>query len=75
MNFQDNNRQLTPKEIQKILEECNLWPFRVLKLEFVKSKYFNYQLVAKCKICVKGYKCDLYKVLKEKSGLITFSKN
>lgn len=75
MNFQDNHGLLTPKGIQKILEERNLWPIRGLKLECVKLKCFNCQLVAECKICVKGHKCDSCKVPKEHSGSITCSRN
>ena len=75
INFQDNNGQLIPKKIHKILEEQNLWPIRGLKLEYVKPKCFNCQLVAKCKICVRRHKCDLCKVPKEHSGSISCSQN
>lgn len=64
-----------PKGIQKILENHNLWPIRKLKLECIKPKYFNCQLVAEYNICVKRHKCDLCKVPKEYNGSITCSKN
>lgn len=74
-NFQDNHGLLTPKGIRKILEERSLWPIRGLKLECVKPKCFNCQLVAECKICVKRHKCDTCKVPNEHSGSITCFKN
>ena len=75
MNFQDNNGQLITKKIQKILKEHNLWSIRGLNLKYIKSKYFNCQLVTECKIWVKRYKCDLSKVPEENSGFINYSKN
>ena len=75
IDFQGDNGQLTQKGIQKVLEEWNLWPAKGLKLECLKPKCFNCQLVAECKICVKGQKCDSCKVPKQHSGTITCSKN
>ena len=75
MSFQEPNGQWTQKRIQKVLEERNLWTAKVLKLEYSKPKYFNCQVVADCKICVKGHKCDLCKTSKQYSGSTTCTKN
>lgn len=48
----------TPKGIQQILEERNLWPESGLKLECPKPKCYNCQRMAECKICVKGSQCE-----------------
>lgn len=68
MNFQEPNGQWVSKDIQKVLEEQNLWPAKGLKLECTKPKCFNCQVVADCKICVKGHKCDLCKTPKQHSA-------
>lgn len=47
-----------------MLKEQNLWPARGLKLEYIEPKCFNYQIAVDWKICVKKYKCDLYKAFK-----------
>lgn len=41
----------------------------------MKFKYFNNQLIAKYKICIKKYKCDSCKILKEYNRSITYFKN
>ena len=64
IEFQKDNGQLTQKEIHKVLEKRNLWPAKKLKLECLKPKCFNCQLVAECKIYVKGHKYDSCKVPK-----------
>ncbi len=75
MNCQDNNRQLKPKGIEKILEEYDFWSIKGLNLEYVKPKCFNCQLVIEYKICVKGHKYNSYKVSKKHSSSITCFKN
>lgn len=75
MDFQGDNEYLTQKEIQKVLEVWNFWPAKGLKLECLKPKLFNCQLVAECEICVKKHKYDSCKFLKQYSGSITSSKN
>lgn len=53
MSYQDEQGKIVQKEIQKVLEERNLWPTRGLKLECTKPKCFNYQIVSECKICIR----------------------
>ena len=53
MNIQEPNRDLTQNEIQKVLEDYNLQLAKDINLEYIKPKYFNYQVLADCKICEK----------------------
>lgn len=63
-----------PKKIQKILTEQNFWLIRGFKLEYIKAKCFNYQLIAKYKICIKKHKYNLCKVPKNYKRSIIYSK-
>lgn len=74
MNFQRPDGKWIQKRIQKVLEERGLWPAKGLKLECTKPKCFNCQVVADCKICIKGHKCDPCKISKQHSGSNTCSK-
>lgn len=62
MSYQYKQGKIIQKKIQLILEKKNLT--RKLKLECIKLKYFNCQILSECKICVKGYKYTLYKAFK-----------
>ena len=75
MKYNEVNGQYILKEIQRVIEEKNLWPFRGLNLECLKPKCFNYQVVVECKICVKRHKYELYKILRQYSGTATCTKN
>ena len=57
------------------MEERNLWPSRGLNLECPKPKYFNCQVTVEFKICVKGYKYELYKIPRQHSRMTTCIKN
>lgn len=59
----------TQKGIQKVLEERNLWPVKGLNLECTKPKCFNCQVVADCKVCEKGKRCNLCKAPRAHSAL------
>lgn len=74
MNFLNNKSQWTQKEIQRILEEQRLRPAKGLNLCCFKPKCFNCQIATNCKICIKGYKCDTYKI-PQKYSLTSCSKN
>lgn len=54
MSFLNDKNKLVSKKIQQILEEKGLWPAKWLDLSCPKPKYFNCQVSAECKICVKG---------------------
>lgn len=69
MSFQGPDGKWIQKGIQKV------WPAKSLKLECTKPKCFNCQVVADCKICIKGHKCDPCKISKQHSGSTTYSKN
>ncbi len=58
MNFQDTDGSETQKKIQRVLKKRKLWPVKVLNLMFPKPKYFNCQVAADCKTCVKDHRCD-----------------
>lgn len=45
-----------------------LWPQQGLKLECPKPKCFNCKVMANCKICIKGHKCDTCKASKNHSS-------
>ena len=75
MNYNEVNGQGIPKEIQRVLEEKNLWPSGGLNLKCLKPKCFNCQVAAECKICVKRHKCELCKILRQHSGTATCTKN
>ena len=75
MSFQGPDGKWIQKGIQKVLEERGFWPTKGLKLECTKSKCFNCQVVADCKICIKSYKYDPCKIPKQHSGSTTCSKN
>lgn len=75
MSYQDEQEKIVQKRIQLVLEERNLWPTRGLKLKCTKPKCFNCQMLSKCKICVKGHKCELCKAPKQYSGSIKCTKN
>ncbi len=53
MSYLDEQGKIVQKKIQRILEERNLWPTRVLKLKSTKPKCFNCHMVSECKICVR----------------------
>lgn len=44
------------------MKKKELWPAKKLNLNCLKLKYFNCQVAANDKICVKGHKCDTYKI-------------
>ena len=47
-----------PKEIQRVLTERGLWPATGLNLECPKPKCYNCQIIADCKLCIKGTRCQ-----------------
>lgn len=53
--------ELVSKGILKILKKRGLWLAKGLNLSCLKPKYFNYQVSGEYKICVQGYKYDIYK--------------
>ncbi len=53
---------MNTKEVKRVLEKQQLWPVKGFNLECFKPKYFNCQIAADCKICVKSHKCDLCNV-------------
>ena len=69
MSYQGPNNSSVQKEIQQVLEERGLWPQRRLNLEYPKSKCFNCEVAANCKIYVKGHKCETYKASKQCSSM------
>ena len=75
MNYNEVNGQCILKRIQRFLEEKNVWLSGKLNLECLKPKCFNCQIAAKCKICVKRYICELYKIPRQHSGITTYTKN
>ena len=62
MSFQKEDGTWCQKGIQKVLEERTLWPQRGLKLECPKPKCFNCEVMANCKDCIKGHRCDTYNI-------------
>lgn len=51
-----------------MLEERKFWPQRGLKLEYPKPKCFNCEVMANCKDCIKGHRCDTCKAPKNHSS-------
>lgn len=47
-----------------MLEKKKVYQQKRLKLKYLKPKYFNCEVMANCKNCIKGYKYNIYKVLK-----------
>lgn len=45
------------KGIQRVLTERGLWPATGLNLECPKPKCYNCQMMADCKLCIKGTRC------------------
>lgn len=45
-------------------EKKRYWATKKAEIKLVKSKYFNCQFAAKCKICVKEYKCEICNISK-----------
>lgn len=68
MSFQDSDGKWVQKEIQKVLEERNLWPQEGLNLECPRPKCFNCQVAFECKMCIKGIRCDSCKSPKQHSS-------
>ena len=69
MSFQEtSNRSWTPKLIQQVLREKNLWPIDGLNLECPKKKYSHCRAALECTNCVKGTKCELCKSVKKQSS-------
>ncbi len=64
MNYNEVNDQYISKEIQRVLEERNLYLSKGLNLKCSKSKCFNCQDTTECKICIKRHKCELCKIPK-----------
>lgn len=64
MSFQKEDGTWCQKGVLQVLEEQKLWPQQVLKLECPKPKCFNCEVMASCKICIKGHKCDTCKAPK-----------
>lgn len=62
MTFLNEKGKVTQKEVQKVLEKRGVWPISGLNLSCPKPKCFNCQVAAEYKICVKGHKCDTYKL-------------
>ena len=58
----DAQKKKILKKTPKILEKRGIWPQKKLKLSCLKLKCFNCQVVAECKICIKGHKCEICKV-------------
>ena len=54
------------------MEKRDLWLSEGLNLEYFKPKYFNYQVAAKCKICVNEHKCELCKIPRQHSETIIY---
>lgn len=54
MNFQEFNKNWIHKLVSKVLEKYYLWPAKDFNLEYIKSKYFNCQVVIDCKIYKKN---------------------
>lgn len=69
MSFQELNGNWTPKGIQRVLEEQNLWPVGGVNLECFQPKCFNCQVASECKICIKGTRCDSCKSPKEHNSM------
>ena len=57
------------------MEEKNLWSSGRRNLEYLKLRYFNYQVTTNYKICIKKHKCELYKTPGQYSGTTTWTKN
>ena len=70
MSFQKEDGTWCQKGVQQVLEERQLWPQQGLKLECSKPKCFNCEVMANCKICIKGHKCDTCKAPKNHSFTI-----
>lgn len=62
MIFFNEKEEVTQKRVYKALEERGILPVRGLNLSCLKPKYFNCQVAAKYKICIKEHKCDTYKL-------------
>lgn len=56
------------KDIQRVLEKQNLWPFKQLKLEYAKPKYNHCIEKTKYKEYVKPKQCKSCKEKKENSN-------
>ena len=74
ISFQDKDRKWVQKGVQRNLEEQQLWSTNGLNLECPKPKCFNCQVVADCKIYIKGHKCNLCKAPQNHS-IPNYSKN
>lgn len=62
------------KRYSKSLKERRLWLTKNLNLNCPKLKYSNCQVAADYKICVKGYKYDIYKIFCQ-CNLLNYLKN
>lgn len=74
MIFRNEKNQSSHEEIQKVLEERELWFAKRLNLSCPKPKFFNCQVAADCKILMKGKKCNTCKISHYYS-LVNCSKN
>lgn len=69
MSFQKEDGTWYQKGVQQVLEERKLWPQQGLKLECLKPKCFNCEVMANCKICIKSHKCETCKAPKNYSSI------
>lgn len=56
-----------PKKNLTGVAKKKLWLQKRLKLKCPKPKYFNYKMIVNCKNCIKGYKYNISKALKNYS--------
>ncbi len=53
-----SKRKQIPKSIQNVPTEKELWPATRLNLECPKPKFYNYQMMADCKLFIKDTRCQ-----------------
>lgn len=62
MSFQDKGK-ICIKSGLTYFERAIIMACKGLNLDDPKDKWFNCQIAADCKICMKSYKYDIYKAL------------
>ncbi len=72
---QPNNGLLISSKIQPILKKRQFWPTKSLRLIYFKSKCFNCQVAANCKIFIENNRYDSCKASSKENSLPSFFKN
>lgn len=68
MQYLGSRREPIPKRIQRVLIERGLWPATGLNLECPKPQCYNCQMMANCKLCIKGTQCQTCREKKDQSA-------